>query len=181
MMKKHCLRAITESDRELILPWRNAPQTREFMFTSHEISEAEHLKWFEGMMSDKRCEYFIFEVAEQPSAVCALTDLNFSQKNSFWAAYQSPDAAPGTGALMEFYLLDYAFNQRGLHKVCGEVLASNKNVLSLHKSFGFSTEGVFIDQHFDGSDFVDVHRVALFSDQWSEIRKKYTKLLKIDG
>jgi len=180
-MKKHHLRAIRQNDCERILPWRNAPQTREYMYTSHEIGAAEHDQWFSRMMGDQSCEYFIFEVNGKPSAVCALTDLNTSQKISFWAAYQAPDAVPGTGALMEFYLLDHAFEKRGLRKICGEVLATNKNVLSLHKSFGFTTEGIFIEQHYDGEGFIDVHRVGLFANQWPEIRKKYTKLLKIDG
>lgn len=180
-MKKYLLRAITGSDCELILPWRNAPQTREYMYTSHEIGVVEHKQWFTRMMSDQSCEYFIFEVNGLPAAVCALTDLNIYQKTSFWAAYMSPDAAPGTGALMEFYLLDYVFGECGLRKICGEVFANNKNVLSLHKSFGFITEGVFVDQHFDGERFIDVHRVALFEKQWPEIKKKYTKLLRIDG
>jgi len=180
-MKKHNLRAITESDCELILPWRNAPETRQYMFTSHEIGEMEHRQWFAKMMDDQSCEYFIFEMNGRPSAVCALTDLDTSQKISFWAAYQAPDAAPGTGALMEFYMLDYAFFELGLRKICGEVFGSNKNVLSLHKSFGFTTEGVFIEQHYDGEAFIDIHRVGLFAKQWQEIRKKYTKLLKIDG
>lgn len=180
-MKKYRLRAITESDCELILPWRNAPQTREYMYTSHEIGLKEHQRWFTKMMSDQGCKYFIFEVNEQPSAVCALTDLNMNQKLSFWAAYMAPDAAPGTGAMMQFHLFDYAFGECGLRKICGEVFATNKNVLSLQKSFGFTTEGVFVEQHFDGERFIDVHRVALFAKQWLEIRKKYIKLLRIDG
>jgi len=149
------------------------------MYTSHEIGLEEHRQWFARMMIDAQCEYFIFELNDSPCAVCALTDLNMEQKVSFWAAYMAPDAAPGTGALMEFYFLDYAFDERGLRKLCGEVLATNSNVLSLHKSFGFATEGVFVDQHFDGADYIDVHRVSLFANQWPEIRKKYTKLLRI--
>jgi len=180
-MKKHHLRAFTESDCELILPWRNSPETRKYMYTSQVIEEKEHREWFDRMMADENSEYFIFEVNQTPAAVCALTDLDVSKQNSFWAAYQAPNASPGTGALMEFYLLDYAFCKRGLRKVSAEVLASNKNVLSLHRSFGFLTEGVFIEQHFDGERFLDVHRIGLFAKQWSEIRKKYIKLLRIDG
>lgn len=151
------------------------------MYTSREIGEEEHRDWFARMLLDPKSEYFVFEVNGQPSAVCALTDLDVEQSSSFWAAYMAPNAVPGTGAMMEFFLLDYAFGSRGLRKICGEVLATNKNVLSLHKSFGFTTEGVFVEQHHDGRQYVDVHRVALFAKEWPEIRKKYTKLLKIDG
>ena len=179
-MNKHKLRKITHDDSERILVWRNSPEIRRYMFTNHEISESEHSSWFEKMMGDTSSQYFIFEMNDTPMGVCALTDLNLKQGTTFWAAYQSPDARPGTGALMEFDLLEYVFNDLGLRKICGEVLALNKNVISLHKSFGFVTEGIFIKQHFDGHDYIDVHRFALFSQQWPEISKKYAKLLKIN-
>ena len=179
-MSKHNLRKIRNDDSEMILIWRNSPEIRRYMFTNHEITESEHRSWFEKMMVDSSSEYFIFEIDKISMGVCALTDLNLKQGTTFWAAYQSPHARPGTGALMEFYLLDYVFNDLGLRKICGEVLATNKNVTSLHKSFGFTTEGIFIKQHFDGQEYVDVHRFALFSDQWPEISKKYAKLLKIN-
>lgn len=181
ILKEYKLRKITEADRLVILPWRNAPQTRQFMYTSQKIGVEEHSAWFRKMMVDDTCEYFIFEVNQLPSAVCALTHIHDEQNISNWAAYMAPEAPPGIGAFMEFYLLDYAFSERKFRKIWCEVLASNASVLSLHKSFGFKTEGIFVEQHFNGQDYIDIHRLGFFAKQWPEIRKKYIKLLKIDG
>ncbi|MFP4495817.1 MAG: hypothetical protein ACLFN3_07835 [Halochromatium sp.] len=40
------LKPLTDTDLELILPWRNAPAVRRAMYSHHEISLAEHRAWF---------------------------------------------------------------------------------------------------------------------------------------
>ena len=43
------LKPLTESERDLILPWRNAPEVRRNMYHGHPISPEEHRAWFERM------------------------------------------------------------------------------------------------------------------------------------
>ncbi|WP_230714510.1 GNAT family N-acetyltransferase [Marinobacter shengliensis] len=45
-MTNHSLRPMTESDLEQVLQWRNHPEVRRYMYTTHEIRLEEHSKWF---------------------------------------------------------------------------------------------------------------------------------------
>jgi RimJ/RimL family protein N-acetyltransferase len=59
-----------------------------------------------------------------------------------------------------------------LHKLNGEALVSNSASVNLHKKFGFTREGVFRDQHFDGTHYVDVIRFGLLSAEWEPQRDR---------
>ena len=52
------LRPIKDSELELMLSWRNAPAVRENMYTTHEISLAEHAAWWERTNSSDQATLF---------------------------------------------------------------------------------------------------------------------------
>ncbi len=52
------LRAVTAADISLILKWRNQPEIREKMHSTHIISEAEHRAYFERIKDDATKLYF---------------------------------------------------------------------------------------------------------------------------
>lgn len=58
------LRKMTMEDADLLLSWKNYPETREFAIVSHEIIEREnHLKWLE-----KNIQYF--QIIEETGVEC---------------------------------------------------------------------------------------------------------------
>ena len=62
-IKKDCvMREMVDGDLSLVLEWRNAPDVRKNMYTSHEITLDEHRVWFESVKNDGRKKYFVFEV-----------------------------------------------------------------------------------------------------------------------
>jgi RimJ/RimL family protein N-acetyltransferase len=57
------LRAATLQDAELLLLWRNDPQTRLASHNVDEVSLAEHLAWLNLLLSDPARRLFIAELA----------------------------------------------------------------------------------------------------------------------
>jgi RimJ/RimL family protein N-acetyltransferase len=56
------LRAATLQDAELLLLWRNDPQTRLASHNTHEVSPAEHLAWLGQLLSNPARRLFIVEL-----------------------------------------------------------------------------------------------------------------------
>lgn len=165
------LRVLNEADLNMVLLWRNHPNIRDKMYTSHEISEAEHSAWWSRVSTSSKEQYFIYEKASLPLGVVAFTQIDQISKNASWAFYAASDAPKGTGTAMEFLALEYAFNNLRLNKLWCEVLSFNQNVLKLHKKFGFVEEGCFIEQHYhEQYKLVNIHRLALFNKTWQDYR-----------
>ena len=78
---------------------------------------------------------------------------------------------------MEFMALDYAFDDLELFKLSCEVLSTNPLVVKMHQRFGFTEEGVFKQHRMRHDGRADVHRLALFAEDWSGQRGKVSALL----
>ena len=163
---------LTENDLDLILSWRNAPVVRKAMYTHHEISPKEHRAWFKRIRQDPSKRWYLYrDNSGAPQGVVYFNELDFEQHTGFWGFYAKPGAKPGTGKRMEYAALEVAFGELKLHKLNCEVLASNKTVVSMHQKVGFIQEGLFREQHFDGSRRIDVIRLGMLASEWKYHRE----------
>ncbi|MGL5335667.1 MAG: UDP-4-amino-4,6-dideoxy-N-acetyl-beta-L-altrosamine N-acetyltransferase [Enterovibrio sp.] len=179
-MKKIRLRQLTKIDLPTVLTWRNMPAVRANMYTKHEITLAEHIKWFENLTGDASKQYFICEVNEKPCGVIGFSEINKTPGQACWAFYSSADAPRGIGALMEYAALLYIFDHLNLHKLRCEVLAFNKSVIKLHQKFGFMIEGRIRKAHFDGQHYHDILHLGIFSQEWAALGNLMKEKLKVD-
>lgn len=170
---------LSQEHLTMILEWRNAPEVRSKMYTSHEISQSEHKAWFEKLQSDETKAYFLAQLNNKPVGVIGFSEINLVPSVATWAFYASPDAPRGTGSLMEYYALEYAFSQLKLHKLRCEVLGFNGVVVKLHKKFGFQEEGKIRDAFHDGEIYHDVVHLGIFAQEWEEIKSELKTKLKL--
>ena len=179
MSKKVELLPLEESHLQKILDWRNEPAVRQNMYTSREIIFAEHKRWFHSLAGDNSKAYFVAVIDGVECGVIGFSEINSVQGVAAWSFYTSPNALRGSGSLMEYYALDYAFNNLLLHKLRCEVLSFNKAVVKLHTKFGFLVEGQHRDAFFDGTKYHDIYHLGIFSNEWSEQRLIMQKKLRI--
>jgi len=146
---------------------RNQPDVRKYMYTSHEISEAEHQAWLDSLKGNARQSVFVIVDAEQAIGVVSLSAINTLQKTADWAFYlDSQVQGKGFGSLVEFWLLDHAFNAAGLEKLNCEVLQSNTAVIGMHQKFGFTLEGVRRQNILRDGQRLDVVLLGITRDEW---------------
>lgn len=176
------IREIKPEELELMLSWRNAPNVRANMYTRHEISLDEHLAWWTRTRQRNDQQYFMYEINSVPLGIVGFTEIDTLNQNASWAFYASPDAPKGTGSKMEFLALEFAFGGLGLHKLHCEVLNFNEAVIKLHQKFGFQVEGIFREHHKVDGQFVDIQRLGLLKQEWTDkcvlMREKLEKLSK---
>ena len=72
----------------------------------------------------------------------------------------------GLGSVVEFWMLDYAFDVAGLEKLNCEVLAMNSAVVKMHQKFGFEVEGVRRQNVVKDGVRVDVVLLGINREEW---------------
>lgn len=159
------VRPMAHDDLLRVLAWRNVADVRRYMYTQHEITLAEHERWFEAASKDPGKHLLIFERDNQPLGFVNFTEVARGGIAD-WGFYAAPDAPKGTGRQLGQAALDYAFTHIKLHKVCGKALAENQRSIQMHQSLGFRQEGILSDQHFDGECYHDVVSFGLLSTEW---------------
>lgn len=145
MSNDYSIRELTEADLPMVLAWRNHSSVRYFMLTQHEISLQEHRNWFERVKHDKQRKQILVLDGSEPIGFVQFSLANIGGIAD-WGFYVRPDAPKGSGTKLGSAALTYAFQNLGLHKVCGQAIESNMASIALHQKLGFSEEGRLRDQ-----------------------------------
>jgi len=156
------VRPMRPDDLDAVLSWRNHPDVRRHMYTTHEIGIAEHRAWYERSAADPRRHLLIVEQAGQPLGFVHFTEAA-TDDVADWGFYAVPGAPPGTGRRLGAAALDHAFGTLGLRKVRGQALLSNERSQAMHRALGFTGEALPEPGH-----PVDSVGFGLTARQWRE-------------
>jgi RimJ/RimL family protein N-acetyltransferase len=129
------LRPAVDADRDTVLAWRNHPDVRAVSLTTHVITPAEHASWWAAAMADPERHILIFD--ERGVVVFDLRTDPASWSFYLDVAGLGPRLLP-TWLRLEQAAVEHAFGPLGLTRLGGETLADNKQVLALHRRFGFA-------------------------------------------
>jgi UDP-4-amino-4,6-dideoxy-N-acetyl-beta-L-altrosamine N-acetyltransferase len=130
------LRPMTAADLDRVLAWRNRPEVRANVFSSHVISPAEHAAWYARAAADPARRLLIFEIDGAPAGFVQLSGLGAAAGAVTFGMYA--DGRGGLGRALGFALLDYAFRTLGLSVLAGEALAANARALAVYRALGFT-------------------------------------------
>ena len=170
------LTPLTAEDRDLILPWRNAPEVRRAMYSQHEITNEEHRAWFTKMQADSTREWFLYQdEGGDPQGVVYFDPIRPDHRTAVWGFYTRPSAPAGTGTRMLAEALDWAFSKGQLRKIIGETLETNPASQWLHQKLGFREEGRLRQEIEVRGDSVDLVRWGIFHSEWRESRPAVVK------
>lgn len=136
------LREASDNDMPAILRWRNHPQVRERFFTTHIIGHEEHAQWWESVRADRGRRLYVYERHGTPSG---LVTFDFEPGHSAsWGFYLDVEGLEERGELLPAWLeierevINFAFDELGLRRLHGEMLADNTAVRLLHRRHGFT-------------------------------------------
>jgi UDP-4-amino-4,6-dideoxy-N-acetyl-beta-L-altrosamine N-acetyltransferase len=170
-------------DRDRLREWRNDPDVARFMYTTHEIGPEEHARWFDGLLADDRRRAWVVRMDDIPVGAAFMTDIDRENRRATWAFYLADPRTRGrgVGSAVEVFVLNHAFDELGLHKLCCEVLSFNEAVVAMHTRFGFRPEGVLHDHYRRDGEWVHVHQLAIWADDWAERRAGFEEKLRRRG
>jgi UDP-4-amino-4,6-dideoxy-N-acetyl-beta-L-altrosamine N-acetyltransferase len=165
-MYKACkIRNVNEKDLPMLLEWRNHPDIRQFMFTTHLIESSEHNRWFETANQDKSRRLLIVMESENPLGFVQFSKVEAGGVAD-WGFYVRPNSPRGKGKLVGIAALNHAFINLKLHKVCGQAIASNNLSIKFHQRLGFQLEGLLRDQYFNDDKYQNIYCFGLIIDEW---------------
>jgi UDP-4-amino-4,6-dideoxy-N-acetyl-beta-L-altrosamine N-acetyltransferase len=129
---------LSETERAEVLEWRNDPETRKRMFSTHEISLEEHAKFLERLRSDSSQRYWLV----RGIGVISLKRLDLEHRNAFLGIYKNPRCQqPGVAQELMRVLLEKAFDELKLHTLKLEVFSDNRRAITFYNKCAFNQEG----------------------------------------
>ena len=168
------LRPARDSDRDVVLRWRNHPDVRAVSLTQHEITPEEHAAWWARTLVDPSSRVLIYERRDVPAGVVTFFDLDESAGSGWWGYYLDAVGLGATGQLLMAWIeiqreaISYAFDEIGLAVLQGEVFASNEAVRQLNRRYRFAELETY-QRDVDGTP-TDVIRVQLTAEAWASRR-----------
>ncbi len=177
------LRDITVNDEQMVLEWRNRPEVARYMYTDHRITPEEHRCWFQRVLKDQTCRYWIVVCDNEDVGLAGITEIDRQNRRCYWAFYLAAPSVrgKGIGSYVEYSILSYVFDELKLNKLCCEVLASNEAVANMHRSFGFSVEGTFREHIWKSGRPHDIVCLAMLRSQWITLKPGIERRLKDRG
>jgi len=156
-----------QATRDQVRVLRNHVDVRRFMYSDHEITPDEHANWLASLVGNARQRVFVVMLEGAVAGIVSLNAINATHRSADWAFYLDPALqGKGLGSLVEFWLLDHAFNEAGLEKLNCEVLASNAAVVKMHQKFGFVIEGVRRENILKDGVRLDVVLLGITRGEW---------------
>ena len=122
---------LTDTEKLLVLRWRNSDRVRLKMNNNEIINLENHMKWIANLQKVSDSLYFLFEVDTKPVGV--FDYINCTTKTCECGSYIGDEEYKGYGIILNYYGFEYAFKNLGVDRINISVLKSNKRVYQMHK------------------------------------------------
>jgi UDP-4-amino-4,6-dideoxy-N-acetyl-beta-L-altrosamine N-acetyltransferase len=173
------LKPVTGQDIELIRKWRNSDLINNVSFSNQYISAEMQQEWFEKISKDNNGRHWIITADNNAVGYASVKNIDIENSRCEFASLYLGEPAmlgSGIGAIAEYFLIDYVYNNLNVRKIFCEVLETNSKVIGLHKKFGFEVEGILKD-HYKKDKFISVYILALFKENWEKKKPILEKIL----
>ena len=160
------------SHLQCIRSWINEETVRHGTGTEGPVSDFEHLRWYEAVMSDPSQRMFVIGVGRGrqaiPAGLLGLRGVNWRSRYAEYWIYLGEASARGHGIADDAsrLLLGFAFNRLGMHRVFLQVDSTNDRAVRLYQRLGFRQEGVLKQASFVDGRFVDRILYAMLAEEF---------------
>ncbi len=169
------IKFVNYRDVKLVRNIRNEKKIRQNMFTSHIISEIEHLNWLKKIKSQSNEIFYVIYFENKIVGGLGLKDI-VKRQQAYWSFYISKESkVSGLGALVEYKALNFFFKFYKFLKINCFVLKKNQLVIKLHKKFGF-VENKITDKKVLIYNKKKIINLELKSYEWKKMSKKFERL-----
>jgi UDP-4-amino-4,6-dideoxy-N-acetyl-beta-L-altrosamine N-acetyltransferase len=172
---------VSDEIKEKVRLIRNEENVKRWMYSDHVITEIEHLNWLKRLSNDASNKvYVVVTGSSETLGVISINYINTIHERAEWAYYLSKDSRSGIGAILEYEIINYIFDNLNIQKLNCEVIEGNDSVISLHTKFGFQPEGFRRSNIIKSGERLGVHFLGITKEEWAAkrefIRDKYNKL-----
>ena len=161
---------LTEAALPQVLDWRTEPSVTRYMRTDITRDPEQQLEWFRRISADSSCEHWLIRRDENNIGLAYLTDIDRASRVCSCGFYIGEIAARRFAGVILPGIVNHVFGVMKFHKIFGEVLAGNDNILKMHEMLGYRSVGVLKEHVFKQGTHHDLHLFELLRQQWEEKR-----------
>ncbi|MBN1839369.1 MAG: UDP-4-amino-4,6-dideoxy-N-acetyl-beta-L-altrosamine N-acetyltransferase [Campylobacterales bacterium] len=127
---------LSDTQKAMILTWRNHEKVRAFMYHAQMISREEHLRFIESLKTSHDKRYFLVQHKGVDIGVIDFTHI--TPQHATIGLYANPNLhRTGLGKELMNTIITYGFETLHVKKLCAELFAFNTKAKALYEAFGF--------------------------------------------
>lgn len=139
-----------------------------FISSAFPLSKSAQERWFEEYIQETTTFFCIALVRDKSIGYGFLRHLDYFHRSIEAGLCIAPKCwGAGYGTALTKWLIDYAFQALGIHRVWLEVLGKNKRALHLYEKCGFQREGCLRDSVFKHGHFEDLVIMSILREEWA--------------
>lgn len=137
---------LTESQKKMVLNWRNDDSIRKWMITQDKIGLQDHLNYIDSLPSREDRIYFLVEKENEAIGVIDFTNIDHHNSSVECGLYVKP-GTKGSGGILMSLIKDHAFRILGMKTLIAEVFEDNKVAIGLYNKYGFQETSRSVRDH----------------------------------
>jgi len=161
----------------MVCKWVNDPKVRRYSRTVMPLSLDEVKKWFEPSSDRGLKDFVVFLIYhkkdKKPIGDIGLNHINWLNKNAniFFKIGEKEYWGKGIAAEASKLVITYGFTELNLHKIYSGIYSPNSQSFEVSEKLGFKKEAVLKEEIFVDGKYEDIHKFALFKQDWLEENK----------
>ncbi len=164
---------LTEDALPQVLAWRTDPDITRYMRTDIAADMDCQTRWFQDITQDPTCEHWLICRDDRNIGLAYLTEIDRTSHPCSCGFYIGEKDAQRYGGVILPGIVNHVFGVLDFHKIHGEVLAGNENVLKMHNLLGYRHVGVLKKHVFKYDTYHDLFLFELLREQWQEKQDFY--------
>lgn len=178
------LRPLAMEDAEITLRWRLSPRARFLQRGARTVDEQR--AWIAAALARQGELNFIIEHRGAPVGTISLTDINSVHKTAILGreligeeqtTRQTPVAFES-----ELLVCDYVFDKLRFHKIYGDVMEDNSNMIRARRYLGYKQDGVLRDHYIFDGVYKSAIALSLLEDEYrTTCRPRLIQLVDVFG
>lgn len=163
------LRPMTEMDTDLIVAWRNQPNVKKFFIYQADFTKEGHLYWLHKVVEKgNACQMMICDrKTKKELGSVYIRDIDRMHRKGEYGIFIGDESARGRGIGTEAarLMIQYGFEELGLHRIYLRVLAGNERAIRSYEKAGFKKEGCLHHDVCINGEYVDIVWMAIVNEE----------------
>ncbi|MCH8345071.1 MAG: GNAT family N-acetyltransferase [Planctomycetes bacterium] len=168
------LREMDEDDAQLVVAWRNGPESRKWLIQWDLLTVDVHLEWFRK--AKRRGELLImFDALDgEPVGATSIYDFDRPKTSAQWGRLCAAQVGRHPHGILEgCYLVQrLCFEALGMFRLHGEVASENQRAYRLYEFLGYVKEGLRRKHWVHPGGYYDVLQIGIFPEEFEAHREK---------
>lgn len=182
------LRAFEPDDYRKINLWRRDEEVYRLTGGNrYFVSSERDRQWVLEKILDNQTEIYLAMCLVENDAMIgyvSLHDIDYRNGRAEWSGIvigEKEYRGQGFATQAIYLLLEYAFDELGLHRVSGSWLAENTTSLFVGKMMGFRHEGILRDYVYKCGKRHDMVIMSMLRPEFDQLRARYTGTRATEG